>query len=292
MKNISSKEFIAKFEKLKKLYDTSILTFTEFTEQKELVINELKNYIVEESKADFLINISVLFQQNYINDEELDKIKKIILFRNRIDITANDIADNKIETLITVSNIKNENGVKIGNQIWLTKNLDTEYYRNGDPIPQVQDAGKWSKLTTGAWCYFDNETSNGNNYGKLYNWYAVNDPRGLAPNGWHTPSDKEWTTLIKFLGGEKVAGGKLKATTSWNSQNTGTTNSSGFTAFPGGCRNAIGNYNGIGKYGTFWSASESISVFAWLRNLYYDRSAVTRHLYSKQNGLSIRCVKD
>ena len=102
--------------------------------------------------------------------------------------------------------------VKIGIQTWTTKNLDVATYRNGDPIPQVQDATAWAILTTGAWCYYQNNTENGTNYGKLYNWYAVNDSRGLAPNGFHIPTDAEWTTLSTLLGGEAVAGGKMKTT--------------------------------------------------------------------------------
>jgi len=106
---------------------------------------------------------------------------------------------------------------KIGNQIWTTKNLDVATYRNGDAIPQVQDYTAWANLTTGAWCYYANNTANGTTYGKLYNWYAVNDPRGLAPKGYHIPTDKEWTMLTDYLGGESVANSKMKSTSRWNS---------------------------------------------------------------------------
>ena len=110
--------------------------------------------------------------------------------------------------------------VTIGNQVWTSKNLDVSTYRNGDAIPQVQDANAWENLTTGAWCYYDNDASNGTKYGKLYNWYAVNDPRGLAPKGYHIPTDAEWTQLSDYLGGESKAGTKMKTTSGWNSYTT------------------------------------------------------------------------
>ena len=99
-------------------------------------------------------------------------------------------------------------GVKISNQLWTLKNLDEITYRNGDIIPHITDSVKWAGLTTGAWCYYNNDPNNNSTYGKLYNWYAVNDPRGLAPEGWHIPSKDEWTSLINFLGGDAAAGGK------------------------------------------------------------------------------------
>src|SRR5215831_16247905 len=105
-----------------------------------------------------------------------------------------------------VTNI-NALSIKIGTQVWMNKNLDITHYRNGDPIPYVQGSAEWAALTTGAWCWFNNDSANGVIYGKLYNWYAVNDPRGLAPAGWHMPSDSEWTKLQTFLGGDSVAGG-------------------------------------------------------------------------------------
>jgi len=174
---------------------------------------------------------------------------------------------------------------------WASENLNLDRYRNGDPIPQVQDNKKWSKLTNGAWCYYDNDPANGKTYGKLYNWYAVNDLRGLAPEGWHIPSEAEWTTLTDYLGGG-VAGGKMKATKLWKSPNTGATNECGFTAFPGGGRNYNGVYLSIGEYGYFWSASESNNKFAWNRNLSCNSSGVSLGLSFKRDGLSIRCVRD
>src|SRR6266487_1634854 len=123
--------------------------------------------------------------------------------------------------------------IKICDQVWMLKNLDVSTYRNGDPIPKISDNAAWLALTTGAYCYYDNDSANyAATYGKLYNWFAVNDPRGLAPAGWHVPTDAEFTTLVETcLGGWQVAGGKMKeiGTTHWASPNEGATNSSGFT---------------------------------------------------------------
>jgi len=183
--------------------------------------------------------------------------------------------------------------VPIGTQVWMTKNLNVSRYRNGDPIPQVTNATQWSSLTTGAWCNYANITANGTTYGKLYNWYAVNDPRGLAPVGYHVPSDAEWTILTTFLGGETVAGGKMKATTEWIGSNTGATNSSGFTALPGGfCANGNGTFNSIGSSGYWWSSSESGSTSARARNLSSSFGYVDRINTTKTNGFSVRCLRD
>ena len=135
--------------------------------------------------------------------------------------------------------------VTIGSQVWTSKNLDVATYRNGDVIPQVQDPNAWENLTTGAWCYYDNDASNGTKYGKLYNWYAVNDPRGLAPKGYHIPSDAEWTQLSDYLGGESEAGTKMKSTSGWVENGNGT-NSSGFSGLPGGYRDYNGAFDYIG----------------------------------------------
>lgn len=189
--------------------------------------------------------------------------------------------------------------VNIGSQIWMAENLNVEHYRNGDIIPQVQDSAQWVNLTTGAWCYYDNDVENGKTYGKLYNWYAVNDPRGLAPKGWHVPSDAEWTNLVNFLGGENVNGGKLKATTLWqeNPNILGTTNDSKFTAFPGGMRFDNGLCYEVEKEGYFWSSTEYLiyanaRIYVWYRNLTRRNSDIYRNNAPRENGLSVRCIKN
>ncbi len=190
----------------------------------------------------------------------------------------------------------NNPSVTIGTQIWGTKNLDVSRYRNGDIIPQVTDPIQWASLTTGAWCYYNNDPANDAIYGKLYNWYAVNDPRGLAPQGWHVPTDAEWTTLTNFLGGEAVAGGKMKSTGTqyWVSPNTGATNSSGWTGLPGGARNYDGSsFNSIGNYGNWWSYTEDNTTYnAWVRFLGYNYGNVYSHKYPKTTGFSVRCLRD
>ena len=184
------------------------------------------------------------------------------------------------------------------------KNLNVSKYRNGDAIPQVQDADAWSKLTTGAWCYYDNDASNGTKYGKLYNWYAVNDPRGLAPKGFHIPSNAEWSILIDYLGGAAVAGTKMKSTSGWYNDkgnsgwfqiipNGNGTNSSGFSGFPGGYRGGInGTFYHVGRVGHWWSATEYNSYFAWHRVLYYFSGKVSSYDDSKEQAYSVRCLRD
>lgn len=199
-----------------------------------------------------------------------------------------------------------EDTVTIGTQIWMLRNLDVTTYRNGDPIPPgPEDPSQWANLTTGAWSYYDNDASNSATYGKLYNWYAVKDPRGLAPTGWHVASDTEWTTLTTYLGGESVAGGKLKETGTvelgtghWHDPNTDANNSSGFTALPGGSRGNSGSFDFRGYSGLFWTATEKPGTggsYAWQRYLSYkDDSAVhpMRMSHPVHHGNSVRCVKD
>jgi len=198
--------------------------------------------------------------------------------------------------------------VTIGNQVWKTKNLDVATYRDGTPIPEVKDAYTWANLTTGAWCYYENTTANGTTYGKLYNWYAVvgihdNDPntpnKVLAPAGWHVPSDAEWATLITFLGGENVAGSKMKATGTslWTAPNTDSTNSSGFTGLPGGNRANYGPFGNIGNSGYWWSSSEADaegSDYRYALSLHLDKGRGVAYRYADDlnGGFSVRCVKD
>jgi len=149
-------------------------------------------------------------------------------------------------------------------------------------------------LTTGAWCYYNNDPSNNCIYGKLYNWYAVNDPRGLAPVGWNVPTGAEFTTLITALGGESVAGGKMKVTgtTTWQSPNTAATNTSGWAGLPGGYRNNSGEFINIGNYGDWWSSTAFGSTDAFSRYLYYNYASANRSNFLKTFGLSVRCVRD
>jgi uncharacterized protein (TIGR02145 family) len=185
------------------------------------------------------------------------------------------------------------NTVVIGTQEWMAENLKVSKYRNGDNIVTGLSDAAWNTTTSGAFSIYDNDVANNAIYGKLYNWYAVADPRELCPVGWHVPSDTEWTTLENYLGGDFVAGGKMKAvSTLWVSPNTGATNSSGFTGLPGGFRNNGGTYVNIGSLGYWWSSTQSSSTYAWFRVLYYNLGYVGRNGFPNRYGFSVRCVRD
>lgn len=186
------------------------------------------------------------------------------------------------------------NIVTIGTQVWMAENLKVTKFRNGDTIPKVTNTTSWSQLKTGAFCYYANDVINADTYGGLYNWYAVNDTRNIAPAGWHIPSDGEWQILIDYLGGDNLAGGKLKETgnSHWIGPNTGATNVSGFTGLPGGLRDQTGNFSNIGKGGTFWSSTEEPGYWAWYRTLVFDKTLVVRGTLNKEYGFSVRCIKD
>ena len=197
------------------------------------------------------------------------------------------------------------NSVIIGTQEWMKENLNVSKYSDGTIIPQVTDPTAWANLTTGAWCYYNNDPANGAIYGKLYNWYAVagihdNDTttpnKVLAPVGWHIPTDTEWTTLTTFLGGESVAGGKLKSTGTnlWISPNLGATNISAFTGLPGSYRSLGGGFpfSGIGDRGNWWSSTELTTINAWYRTLNYCCGEVGTFNGDKKYGSSVRCIRD
>ena len=183
--------------------------------------------------------------------------------------------------------------VTIGTQIWTGCNATVSTYRDGTIIPQVTNLTTWNALTTGAWCYYDNDPANEVKYGKLYNWYAVNDPRGLAPSGYHVPSNTEWITLSDYLGGLTAAGGKMKEAglCHWNTPNTGATNISGFTGLASGGR-TYGAYANIGNYGFWWSSTSIVLSYAgayFLENTSGDFKVGTG---GKIDGFSVRFIKD
>jgi uncharacterized protein (TIGR02145 family) len=188
--------------------------------------------------------------------------------------------------------------VTIGKQVWMTQNLNVDKFRNGDPIPEAKTDEEWSKAGENgepAWCYYNNNPDNGDRYGKLYNWYAVNDPRGLAPEGWKIPSDEEWSRLADFLGGESVAGTKMKSTDFWadyRGKSGNGTNESGFSGLPGGGRSGSGSFYNIGYHGSWWSSTEGSSGGAWVRVLGDGSGDVFRDYRGKQNGFSVRCLRD
>jgi uncharacterized protein (TIGR02145 family) len=190
------------------------------------------------------------------------------------------------------------NTVQIGTQCWTQSNLKVSKYRNGDNIPTGLSNSAWQNSTSGAYAIYNDDPQNNALYGKLYNYYAATDSRSLCPTGWHVPTDGEWTILENHLGGSDVAGGALKSTATqptsggWLSPNTGATNSSGFTAPPGGLRDNNGDFNNISFYGYWWSSSVSSASLAWSRYLSSNDSTIYRYNYFRTTGFSVRCCRD
>jgi len=218
--------------------------------------------------------------------------------------------------------------VKIGQQVWMAENLHVFNFRNGDPIPIAKTDDEWKKAIENeqpACCYYENDGQNGQKYGLLYNWYVVNDSRGLAPKGWKVPSDDDWTILTDYLG--DLAGTKMKSTNGWkeydgqiecnnckswpsnrlagetcnvckdtrkiNSLLSGNgTNESGFSGLPGGYRLSYGTFTHLGIYAYWWSSTEYSSTGAWYRSLDYGYSNVDRGNGGRTYGRSVRCVRD
>jgi uncharacterized protein (TIGR02145 family) len=188
--------------------------------------------------------------------------------------------------------------VKICNQTWTSQNLSVNKYQNGETIPEVKDPVAWNKLTTGAWCWYNFDSTKFSKYGRLYNWFAVNDARKLAPLGWHIPTNSEWSQLFVCLGGEPYAGGKMKeaGTSNWTAPNTAADNISGFTGFPGGhlATDGVfyGNYMGVAYMGLWWASDQDNTVNAPGVILKNDEAKVTVGKFDKRNGFSVRLVKD
>ena len=202
--------------------------------------------------------------------------------------------------------------VIIGSQEWMNKNLSVATYTDGTPIPQVTDPNVWVSLTTGAWCWYDNNgAAYGAAYGRLYNWYAVAgiynaeslaNPalrKQLAPTGWHVPSYEEWNEITNYLGGANVAGGKMKttgniedATGLWRFPNTGANNSSSFSGVPGGYCDQSGWFGTIGHSGSWWSKTEDTANNPWFFDLSYGDSYAARLQVDKRYGFSVRCLRD
>ncbi len=199
--------------------------------------------------------------------------------------TFTDSRDNKVYKI-----------VKIGTQIWMAENLNVSTFRNGDPIMEAKTAEDWQTAgdeKKAAWCYYENDPENGKKYGKLYNFYAVTDTRGLAPKGMHIPTDKEITILTTYVGGEKTAGVKLKeaGTFNWKNPNADATNETGFFALPGGKNTYNGTFDGVGDYGSWWAASDYGTTCSWGMGSNYN--FVGRYYnFSEQNGFSVRCLRD
>jgi uncharacterized protein (TIGR02145 family) len=196
--------------------------------------------------------------------------------------------------------------VRIGNQEWMTRNLDVDRFRNGDLIPHIESDEEWKEAGENgqpAWCYYDNDPENGKKYGKLYNWYAVNDPRGLAPGGYHVPTNEEWIILVEFLGGKDIASYKMKSLEGWNDyfdmdkerkRNGNVDNSTRFNCVPGGLRIYIGGFSHIREHATYHSSTTANlnSHQAGGCALGYSSTIVGFGDANKSYGSSVRCLKD
>ncbi len=191
-----------------------------------------------------------------------------------------------------VKKVKEIGTIVIGTQTWSVANLNVSTFRNGDSIPQARSNKEWEVAgQTGkpAWCYYNNDPANGVKYGKLYNWYAVNDPRGLAPEGWALPADSDWATLTYFLGGPASAGNKMKSISGWSDGNNGT-NESGFTGLPGGYRVENGTFLNQFSIGIWWSSTEERSQSA-IDHYLVLAGSLGRSSTPKQRGESVRCLR-
>ncbi len=187
--------------------------------------------------------------------------------------------------------------VVIGTQEWMVQNLKTTHYRNGSAVQAVTGSAEWKELSAGAFCNYNNDGALVSTYGRLYNWFAVTDPRNLCPAGWHVSSKADWDTLMNYLGGYLFAGGKLKEkdTLHWTSPNNGATNEKGFTALPGGTRNYnSGQFLGLGTQGYFWTTDEQTSDPNRAHRYYLtnQNESLSSDPGDKNFGCSVRCVKD
>jgi len=189
------------------------------------------------------------------------------------------------------------NTVYIGGQFWMAKNLKTTRYNDSTDIPLVEDGITWNILTSPAYCWYNNnQAAYKEIYGAIYNWYVINTGK-LCPTGWHVPTDEEWIALTNYLGGEGVAGGKLKetGTSHWESPNAGATNETGFTAIPNGYRNYLGGWSStenLSRYGYWWTSSQSVSDNPYYRIMEYNSTNVVRNALQKGLGIAVRCVKN
>ncbi len=262
------------------------------------------NYELQLSKEGFSKTVNMIT----IKEGQRVAVHEVLKAGANVSKQAETISGNKanVSSSISGSNVTDVEGnvytyvegnvykiVTIGTQVWMAENLKTTKYNDGTAIPLVTDNTAWANLATPGYSWYNKAATNKDTYGALYNWYTVNTKK-LCPNGWHVPSDTEWTTLITFLGGENGAGGKLKETgfSHWLSPNTSATNTTGFTALPGGRRYGGGTFSNIGYYGHWWSSSEYSTANSWYRYMTSRASDVNRNDNSKQAGFSVRCLRD
>jgi uncharacterized protein (TIGR02145 family) len=241
-------------------------------------INLITNKKTEHMKTYFLILIVLVAASSCKKDDTNPSPKPVITPSNKV----TDIDGNVYDT------------IKIGSQVWLMEDLKATHYRDGSSIPGVADSAQWSNLLTGASCSYNNDSNNEKIYGRLYNWYAVTNPAGISPVGWHIPTDSEWTILINYLGGQYAAGGEMKSeSTLWGASNVGATNSSSFTSIPAGTRySRNGTFYDMGKYAYYWTSTPYNINGAFSIGIIDGSAGVYRYEYGKTSGFGCRCVKD
>ncbi len=227
---------------------------------------------------------------------------------NNKEINNNDIVSDSTILLTNnkpISVIKNNDSIvdidgnvyhsiTIGTQTWMVENLKVTKYSNGEKISNITDYSQWSELTLGAYCDYLNVATNSDLYGHIYNWNAVNDNRKIAPKGWHVATEVDWTTLFNYLGGNNVAGGKMKeeGKDRWEYPNSNATNESGFTALPSGVRSSNGEFGSIERSCTWWADTKYNESNAICYSLDYSDAKVERNDNEKTFGFSVRCIKD
>jgi uncharacterized protein (TIGR02145 family) len=233
------------------------------------------------------------------NTSNPDSIKVSEMVTLQVESTGID-AGNLLTCSIMFSSVTDIDGnvyetVLIGDQWWMAENLKTTRFEDGSVIPNVTDNTAWTQLTTPAWCNYDNLIINDGIYGKLYNWYTTVDTRSLCPAGWHVPTNAELTVLSDYLGGQQVAGGKMKSTGTqyWASPNFAATNESGFSGLPGGYRHGPnGEFHYTGAFSFWWSSTEISTTDAWYCYLINSNKIASRSVFLKLDGYSVRCLRD
>ncbi|MFZ4544061.1 MAG: fibrobacter succinogenes major paralogous domain-containing protein [Saprospiraceae bacterium] len=232
------------------------------------------------------------------NTADYNKVSKSVKISVLPDGTSNAV----FNTALVYGTVRDNDGnnvktITIGTQTWTAENLRSTRFRNGDPIPQISGNTEWKQMSSAACCTYDNTTDKNKiaTNGRLYNWFAVSDVRNMAPPGWHVATDAEYALLSTVLAGDKKSGGALKETgpTHWTNPNTGATNSSGFTALPGGRREfGDGTFINNGYNGFYWTSSAYNPDYSWYRFFNYNDTEMVRANFHKQYGFAVRCVKD
>jgi uncharacterized protein (TIGR02145 family) len=291
-------------------------------QNKKDVITSLNQEIDSLYEINAMLNIGSDSLQNVIweKDKIISKLNKMIATLNDTNkAKTNIIKEKNIKILALQKSINNNNlspdslanqsmvtdidgnvysTVTIGKQIWMAENLKTTHYCTGNSIRYYLDSTKWNSTTNGAYCNYNNDPSNAIFYGRLYNWYAITDSRNICPKGWHVPTDADWEILTNYLGGEGIAGGKLKSTdtTFWKAPNSYATNEFGFSALAGGIRKADGTFSQMKNYGYWWSLAKENAAVSWYRDLSYNMATVNSYNAFRKNdkreGYCVRCLKD